>query len=342
MRQPLKRLALGLLAVALTAVLAACGGGPAGPAAKPPAAAMSDPFASLAAASDKYLKENRPLTIEAAEVLARAVAGTDRTLYLVDVRADEHYAQAHIPGAIHIAYTDAWREAKIAYLPRDKKIVVIDYSGHSASQVAALWNLLGFDAVAMKHGMGGWSQDKEVIGGSPLACEALGYPVVTAETAAGSYTPPQITTKAAALPELIMSRSKDAGETPPVIQPKDFKDKIKDYYVVDLRQGEHYRAGHIEGAVNIPFRTVAEPANLQKLPPDKSIALVDYDGHAASQAARLLNQLGYSATVLKDGMSVWTADAKVIGAPTVACVAGEKPTMKLNAPLKPGPSTAAT
>lgn len=342
MRQPIKRLSLGILAVALAAVVAACGSGPGSPAAKTPTAAISDPFATLAAASDKYLKENRPLTIEPAEVLTRAVAGADQTLYLVDVRSDEHYAHAHIPGAVHIAYADAWREAKIAFLPRDKEIVVIDYSGHSASQIAALWNLLGFDAVAMKHGMGGWSQDKEVIGGSPLACEPLGYPVVTAEVAAGGFEPPKLTTKAGALAELIMSRSQEVSETPPVIQPKDLKDKLRSYYVVDLRQNEHYRAGHIEGAVNIPFRTVAEPANLKKLPPDRSIVLVDYDGHAASQAARILNQLGYSATVLKDGMSVWTADEKVVGAPIVACIAGEKPTMKLNAPLKLGPSTAAT
>lgn len=342
MRQTLKRWGAGFLALALAAVVAACGGGPAGPEAKPPAALAGDPFAQLAAASDKYLKENRPLTIEPAEVLARAVAGTDQTLYLVDVRTDEHYAQAHIPGAVHIAYADAWREAKIAFLPRDKKIVVVDYSGHSASQVAALWNLLGFDAVAMKHGMGGWSQDKEVIGGSPLACEAFGYPVVLAETAAGSYGRPKLETKAGALAELITSRSQEAGETPPVIQPKDFKEKLASYYIVDLRQAEHYRAGHIEGAVNIPFRAVAEPASLQKLPPDKNIVLVDYDGHAASQAARLLNQLGYTVTVLKDGMSVWSADEKVVGAPSVACITGEKPTVKLNAPLKPGPSTAAT
>ena len=41
-------------------------------------------------------------------------------------------------------------------------------------------------------------------------------------------------------------------------------------------------------------------------------------------------------------MSVWTGDANVIGAKAVACDVPERTTAKLNAPLNPGPSTAAT
>lgn len=347
MRLPQAKLWLVAVAVALTVGLAGCGqtSGP-GRAANPtppPAAAIGDPFAALQAATDKYLKENRPLHIEPREVLAKAVVAADQGYYLVDVRSDEHYAAAHIPGAIHIAYADAWREEKTAYLPRDKKIIVIDYSGHTASQVAALWGLLGYDAVAMKNGMSGWSRDRDTIGGSPLACAALNYPVTAAVPAAAAYAPPRLDAKAATLADLIVSRTKEATEAAPVIVPADFRAKAAGYFVADLRQPEHYKAGHIEGAVSIPFRALAEPENLKKLPADKPIVLVDYDGHAASQAARLLNQLGYSATVLKDGMSAWTADEKVIGAPAIACDSiGDNPVAKLNAPLKPGPSTAAT
>ena len=61
----------------------------------------------------------------------------------------------------------AWREEKTSYLPKDKKIIVVDYSGHAASQVAVLWNMLGYDAVAMHNGMAGWSKSRDVIGGSP-------------------------------------------------------------------------------------------------------------------------------------------------------------------------------
>jgi rhodanese-related sulfurtransferase len=309
---------------------------------KTPAAMLGNPAAVLQAESDKYLKRNRPLYIEAQEVLTKAVLGSDQSYYLVDIRADEHYANAHIAGAIHIAYADVWREQKINYLPRDKKIIIIDYSGHTASQVAAFWGMLGYDAVAMKNGMAAWSADRDVIGGTPLPCQALQYPVVTTAATAGDHALPQIETKAATVAELLMKRSQEATETAPVIQPHEFNQKKAGYFIVDLRQPGHYQAGHIEGAVNIPFRTITEADNLKKLPPDKHIALVCYDGHASSQAARLLNQLGYRASALKDGMSVWVADERVSGAKTVACNINESPIIKLNAVLKPGPSTAAT
>lgn len=332
-----------LAVVLLAAVLAGCGGAPKTAVEQPrPAQAIADPFALLQAETDKYLRQNRPLAVDPQAVLDKAVTGGDQAYYLVDIRNDEHYAAAYIPGAVHIAYGDAWREEKTAYLPRDKKIVVIDYSGHTASQVAAFWSMLGFDATAMKHGMAGWSREREIVGGSPLACEALNLPVTTVVPAAAQYDLPKLDSKAASLAALLADRSREATETAPVVQAKDFAAKRGEYFVADIRASDHYQAGHIEGAVSIPFRSLAATENLRKLPPDKTIVVVDYDGHAASQAARLLNQLGYHATVLKDGMSVWSADEKVIGGPVIACNIGEKPTMKLNAPLKAGPSTAAT
>lgn len=335
-----------MVALAAAFTLAACGASQSGSVstsiAKPPAAAFADPFALLQVETDKYLKKGLPLYIEPREVLAKAVMGSDQGYYLVDVRSDEHYTAAHIPGAIHIAYQDAWREDKTAFLPRDRKIVVIDYSGHTASQVAAFWSMLGFDAVAMKNGMAGWSGDREVVGGSPLPCEPLGYPVTAATVPAATFDLPKLSTKATTPAELLASRSQEATAEAPVIQPKDFREKTASYFVLDVRQPEHFRAGHIEGAVNIPFRSLAAVENLKKLSPDKTIVVVCYDGHAASQAARLLNQLGYHATALKDGMSVWTGDEGVIGAKAIACNVGENPVAKLNAPLKAGPSAAAT
>jgi len=309
-----------------------------------PAAAIAEPSVVLQAQTDAYLKQNRPLFVEPQEILEKAVAAGDQSYYLVDIRNDDHYANAHIPGAIHIAYADVWRQNKIEYLPKDKKIIIIDYSGHTASQVAAFWGMLGFDAVAMKNGMAGWTREKEAIGGAALPCEAQNYPVVTMAslTPVEEFSLPQMETKATNFTDLLIDRSQTATAILPVIQSKDFKDSMKKYSIIDIRQPEHYAAGHVEGAVNIPFRTIAEMQNLKKLSPDKEIVVICYDGHASSQAARLLNQLGYHATVLKDGMSAWITDEKVIGAKPIACNIAEKPVVKLNAPLEAGPSMAAT
>jgi rhodanese-related sulfurtransferase len=338
-----------LIASIPIALLAGCGQQTA-PAAKtsvaviPPGQTISTPFETLQQLSDKYLKAGKPLLIEPQEVFQKAVATSDPSYYLVDIRSDEHYANHHIPGAVHISYADAWRGNKIEYLPRGKKIVVIDYSGHSSSQIASLWSLLGYDAVAMKHGMAGWSKNKDVIGGSPIPCEPKNLATVKEAPARTVHELPKLDTKSTTETDLILKRAEAVAAKPVVIQADDLLTRInaKKVFVLDIRDAVHYQAGHIATAVNVPLKTLLEAENLKQLPADQQIVVVCYDGHASSQAARLLNQLGYDTLALRDGMSVWTGDSNVIGAKTVACDVPERMTAKLNAPLSPGPSTAAT
>lgn len=312
--------------------------------AKGVAAPTDSPFALLRQASDDYLKNRQSAPLDAQAVYEKTVLQGDPAYYLVDIRSDEHYAKHHIPGSVHIAYADAWRSNKTDLLPRDKKIVIIDYSGHSSSQVAAYWSLLGLDAVAMQHGMAGWSKDKEVIGGSPLPCEAKNFAVVQETTANQTHEFPVWEAKAANLTELLQARAEVATGKPVVIQADDVLAKVtaKNAFVLDIRAPEHFNAGHIASAVNIPLRSLMEAENLKKLPSTQQVIVVCYDGHAASQATRLLNQLGYDAVALRDGMSLWTGNVRVIGAKTVACTITERLTAALNAPLTVGPSTAAT
>jgi rhodanese-related sulfurtransferase len=77
-------------------------------------------------------------------------------------------------------------------------------------------------------------------------------------------------------------------------------------FVLDVREPAEYQAGHIEGAVNIPIRTLAK--NLDKLPADKAtpIAVVCKSGIRAAYATMTLKMLGYNN--VKDvvgGMLAW-------------------------------------
>lgn len=308
-------------------------------------ALIGQPFSKLQEASDHYLKQNKALDISPQEVYDKVIVNGDSSYLLVDVRSAEHYANAHIPGSIHVNYGDAWREEKTSYLPKDKKIIVVDYSGHAASQVAVTWNMLGYNATPMKNGMAGWSKSREIIGGSPLACDPLQYPVAQATVSPVAYDLPAMDVKAATLSDLVALQSKGASEKPIVIQAAELHEKLAggSHHVIDLRDSVHYQAGHIAGAVNIPFRSLAEQESLKKIPADKQVVMVCYDGHAASQAARIVNQLGYNAVALRDGMSIWTGDTKVIGGAAIACAhVPENPVTKLNAVLKAAPGGAAT
>ena len=46
-------------------------------------------------------------------------------------------------------------------------------------------------------------------------------------------------------------------------------DTSNDPFIVSVRSAEHYALGHIPGAINIPWKQIAEPENLAKLPTDQ-------------------------------------------------------------------------
>ena len=95
--------------------------------------------------------------------------------------------------------------------------------------------------------------------------------------------------------------------------------EVNNYFLVDIRANQHYHNGHISGSINIPFQQLVQMENLKKLPSDKKLILIGYDGHDASQAVRLLVQLGYSATALKDGIRVWNGNEEITGIQGISC-----------------------
>ena len=88
-------------------------------------------------------------------------------------------------------------------------------------------------------------------------------------------------------------------------------DASNDPFILSVRATSQYELGHIPGAVNIPWREVAQADNLAILPTDKQIVVYCYTGHTASQVTSLLNALGYDAINLKFGMTSWVLDPAI-------------------------------
>lgn len=85
-------------------------------------------------------------------------------LFLLDVRKPEDFEQGHIEGASNIFWMDLLKPENLAKLPKDKKIVLLCYVGHTSSQALVALRLLGYDAVSLKFGMG-----KSPVEGVPVA-----------------------------------------------------------------------------------------------------------------------------------------------------------------------------
>eukprot|EP00727_Mastigamoeba_balamuthi_P006615 m51a1_g2574 hypothetical protein (163) ;mRNA; f:385973-386555 len=83
------------------------------------------------------------------------------------------------------------------------------------------------------------------------------------------------------------------------------------YFIVDIRAHADYCKGHIPGARNIPMATITRPENIAQLPTDRTILLVCYKGHTASQTAALLGVLGYDTRVMLAGMLSWDRETDV-------------------------------
>lgn len=114
----------------------------------------------LRAAADAYLSAGTSPSIGASEV-----AGTLGNYFIVSVRSAAHYALGHLPGAINIPWTQIARTENLTKLPTDQTILVYCYTGHTGQIATTVLNLLGYDAVNLRHGMAGWTTDATVMGG---------------------------------------------------------------------------------------------------------------------------------------------------------------------------------
>ena len=79
--------------------------------------------------------------------------GLDK-FFLLDVRHPKDYKKGHIPNTTNIFWKRILEEKNLEKLPKNKKILVICYVGHTASQVLVILKLLGYNVKVLKFGMG--------------------------------------------------------------------------------------------------------------------------------------------------------------------------------------------
>lgn len=97
----------------------------------------------------------------------------------------------------------------------------------------------------------------------------------------------------------------------PVIPAQTVHDNLNNYFVVSVRSATDYAKGHVPGAINIPWKTIAQEDNLKKIPKDKHVVTYCYTGHTGGVSATVLKLLGYDVSNMKYGIMSWTKDATV-------------------------------
>ena len=76
-----------------------------------------------------------------------------------------------------------------------------------------------------------------------------------------------------------------------------------DVILLDVREDDEFKAGHIPGAEWIPLGQLS--SRLNELPKDKTIVAVCRSGNRSGQATELLRQNGFDAHNMQGGMNSW-------------------------------------
>jgi len=97
------------------------------------------------------------------------------------------------------------------------------------------------------------------------------------------------------------------GPPMPSVSAAELNEKFKNGkrpLVVDVRQPEEYRTGHINGAKLIPLGELRR--RLKELPKDREIICVCATGNRSRSATKMLVREGYNAINMPGGMVTWT------------------------------------
>lgn len=96
------------------------------------------------------------------------------------------------------------------------------------------------------------------------------------------------------------------GPSVPTITASELNEKLKfgkHPLVLDVRQPEEFRTGHISGAKLIPLNELQR--RIKELPKGREIVCVCASGNRSTSAAKTLAKEGYTVLNLSGGMMAW-------------------------------------
>ena len=229
------------------------------------------------------------------EFVDMVVAGDAMTV--LDIRSAEDYAKGHVKGAVNVPWGPAIAE-NLSKIPTDKPVFIYCYTGQTAGQAVVTLNVAGIEARSVNLG---WNLGISKVEG----VAAVTVTEASAFEGAGIEISPAVQEAVTAY-YAGLSTIEDARFKNYKIGEDDLKAMVdaKDDSIVILsvRKAEDFAAGHIEGAINIPFGKEMLTGFKAELPKDKKIVVYCYTGQTAGQAVAALRMMGYDAVSLNGGM----------------------------------------
>ena len=208
--------------------------------------------------------------VDAEPLTARQVqAKQDDGAFVVDVRTDLQFDDAHIPGAVCNPAVRAGFGTKLAWVARrDQDVILVGRDDEDAIHAAHLAAAVGITSLAyLAGGMTSWREDKR----------------------------PTCSTERIAVDAL-----------------HDRRDELQ---VLDVREHEEFRGGHLPGSVHVPYHDLAGiPAGID---PARPVAVICSSGQRSAVAASLLARAGAADVihVADGGVGTWRQNGWPITVP---------------------------
>jgi rhodanese-related sulfurtransferase len=271
----------------------------------------------IAGAANAYFLAGRSATLSAQALHDNLADGdTSNDPYIISIRSAAQYELGHIPTAHLFSWSSLFTEENLSKLPDDEtQVVVVCYTGHTASMVASMLGMNGFNTTALRWGMTSWSDDTTVAPSRyNRGTDTKNYPVYVGsepgsigDAEVAGLTDEEIIYNAAYDYLSNGARFFKADDLATLLGDGDAEN---DPFVLSIRSAADYETAHIPGAVNMAWRTLFAQENIIQLPADDTmIVVVCYTGQTAGHVTAALNMLGYNATTLRHGMCSWTSAA---------------------------------
>lgn len=74
--------------------------------------------------------------------------------FILDIREKEDFEEFHIKGATNIFWLDLLKDENLKKIPKNKKVFIICYVGHTSSQALVILKMLGYNVIGIKFGYG--------------------------------------------------------------------------------------------------------------------------------------------------------------------------------------------
>ncbi len=246
--------------------------------------------------------DKAPKVIKAVDVYSLL----NENILILDIRGAKDFASGHLKNAVNIKMSEVIDYAQARGLPMYDKVIMICYTGQTASYSAAVLQMLGHENIyVLEWGMCGWNtkfSKKWMKNSSDKGIDKL---VTTPYEKNAISELPVIVNKKNTGEQIVYLRAREilkAGFGSAAVNFSYTNANAKKAYVICYQPEAMYKEGHIDHAV---LYSQDDSFNLSTdlltLPTDKTIIIYSNKAYQSTYITVYLKMLGYNARTLKFG-----------------------------------------